>query len=212
MEADERTLSKKDQAMKKKYQDDLEKWKNQMKVAVEWHDKFIPTSSGGHLLTQHIKLHNTISEARAPCGLTSIPPNTEAFAMLMAENGEQRHQNIAKNLKPGSTKKKEKMSRKRAIQESDPDKMLEGKWTSQFKGKVPYGSWAVEGKKRFKELTALVSAARSDPNCQALEEEILARVRVKHGLPRERNAQVAPAVAQAAADPEESDVDVIFDE
>ena len=210
MEADEATLKKQDLAAKKKYQKDLEEWERKMKVAVWWHDKFLPACSGGHLLSQQTKTTRTISEAGA-YGLTAIPPNTEAYGMLLLENGEQRHINIVANLQPGSTKKKAAISRKQDHQKEDKTKNMQGKWTTQFAGKAPYGSWSREGLKRFKELVGLVSAARQDPNCAPLEAEILARVRLYHGLPRDVNAKAAPVPVKAPPPPVPME-DVWFEE
>ena len=129
--------------------------------------------------------------------------------MLLLENGEQRHKNIVANLMPGSTKKKEVVSRKRDDQKQDKTKNYQGKWTTQFAGKAPYGSWNAAGLNRFNELVGMVSCARNDPKCDPLEAEIVARVRVRHGLPRDVNAPAAPVVVQALP-PLAPMVDVFF--
>ena len=122
--------------------------------------------------------------------------------MLLLENGEQRHKNIVANLIAGTTKKQKPVSRKKKDQkEGGETANYQGKWTTQFAGKAPYGSWNEDGLNRFTELVGQVSAARNDAKCAPLEEEILARVRVSHNLPRDAAAPVAPVVVQAPPPP-----------
>ena len=211
MNAAANTLTKPEVDAKNKYLMELKEWEKKMKIGVWWHDKFLPAVSGGHLLSQQTKLTTTISHASA-YGLTAHPPNSEAFAMLLLENGEQRHKNIVANLMTGSTKKKAPVSRKKKDQQEGPvTANYQGKWTTQFAGKAPYGSWNQEGLTRFTELVGMVSAARNDPKCHPLEQEILARVREHHGLPRDVNAPAAPVVVQAPPPPAPM-VDVFFED
>ena len=132
----------------------------------------------------------------------SVPCSSEAFVMLLIENGHPRYVKYCAALTGSGHKKSKVFSRKKEVQEGDEEDNLQGKFTSQFAGQVPWGGWSNAGLIRYKELHQLCVTARDKAESQALEREWLGRARVAHGkpfaVPRADAANGAP-VAQVAA-------------
>ena len=185
-----------------------------MSVFAWYWDHYLPAVGGSVYWRQSVRRTKCISTAML-MGVLCIPKSTEAFAVLIYENCEQKWPNIfALQKKDG--KQAAVIPRKK---DDDASKDFVGPYISARGGQAPFGGFTKAGKLRFNELCEQVGRGRQLGSSSHLEEECLGDVRVAAKLDRELPDPNAPRPKKrrrrSAADDEtedEEDVDCYDDE
>ena len=185
-----------------------------MKVFAWYWDHYLPAVGGSVYWRQSVHRTKCISTAML-MGVLCIPKSTEAFAVLINENCEQKWPNIfALQKKDG--KQAAVIPRKK---DDDASKDFVGPYISARGGQAPFGGFTKAGKLRFNELCEQVGRGRQLGSSSHLEEECLGDVRVAAKLDRKLPDPNAPRPKKrrrrSGADDEtedEEDVDCYDDE
>ena len=162
-----------------------------------WHvDAVICKVATKDFWPQGVRHYSTPSTALVPTDLSdtkkkkAIPAGTEAMCVLIVENAYERWSlewdlRQANKIPPGK-------ELKHVVDLGDPDKPGSGnpdhiarfptKYTNCRAGKAEFGAWSHAGRKRFKELEAMISDCRRKKWARKAELQALADIQVKHKI------------------------------
>lgn len=149
-------------------------------------DDYVPREVGSMEWSEKVKYYNTISKAMRKDlpNLPLITPESEAFLVLCVYNGMSRWTREHKR----KLEIRAANAEGRDLEETEEDKMdkkagtFDGRFTCTTKGQNFWGGWSDEGLELFIQYRAKNVLARKRPDCDKLEKDCLARLRVQRGI------------------------------
>ena len=156
-----------------------------------WWDVYMAKAAGtSKAWNKKIKYFGLLSKHAPPGNPNAvyITPSTEAWGMLLIINCRDRWPKIMELKKKSSSRityvKTAKAATKAGTAYIDvsQDQSFVGVYTRADAGQKKFGGWSADGLRKYKELMDLNKAARAKATTQALEEEILAKLRQDNAI------------------------------
>ena len=138
--------------------------------------------------------YTTLSEASPPNmpKLKAITPEDEAFVLVAYANVRDHIIEIYKEMKGKDPEMKAHVSTKTAPKEGDViikgtkvtlyGERFQSKWSNPAAGSDQSKGWSVEGIDQYEEYLRKAREARDTPECRALEQAVLDKIRKKHDI------------------------------
>lgn len=168
---------------------DVENAEN-MALFMWWWEKVMVAVVGSKYEWTKIKYYDCLSTCKAqkslhaPKDSLAVPHHTEAVAALFFENYRPHWLGLRaeKEANPGMDLAPMKKGDDKPLGVEGGTGRYKCLYTMCFSGQDPFGGWKKEGKDRYVQLRAIVEKARKKKGTKALEEKVLAQLRLKHKI------------------------------
>ena len=152
-----------------------------MEIFVQYADEILPKIAMSECWQKQSRLTSTISEATLPNGKASVPPQTEAFLLVVWINCIHRWKYIVECNKKG-------------VSEDRKSDEYQVPFTSDKQGQQKWGGWNKAGKEYYNEAVKLCMEGRAKEATARFEQECLELIQKKHRVEEKKAAKTKEVV------------------